>query len=36
MDIQETTIHSMLFADDQLPIAQDYVDLEYMTMNLID
>ena len=26
----------MLFADDQLLIAQDYEDLEYMTRKLID
>ena len=30
------TKHSMLFADDQLLIAQDYEDLEYMTRKLID
>jgi hypothetical protein len=35
LEIQDTTIHSMLFADDQLIIAQDYEDLEYMTMKLI-
>ena len=29
-------IYSMLFADDQLLIAQDYEDLEYMTRKLID
>ena len=34
-EIQDTTIHSMLFADDQLLIAQDYEDLEYMTRKLI-
>jgi len=36
LEIQDTTIHSMLFADDQLLIAQDYEDLEYMTRKLID
>ena len=34
--IGDTTIYSMLFADDQLLIAQDYEDLEYTTRNLID
>ena len=29
-------IYTMLFADDQLLIAQDYEDLEYMTKKLID
>jgi hypothetical protein len=28
LEIQDTTIYSMLFADDQLLIAQDYEDLE--------
>jgi len=32
--IQDTTIYSMLFSDDQLLIAQDYEDLEYMTRKL--
>ena len=36
LEIQDTTIYSMLFADDQLLIAQDYEDLEYMTKKLID
>jgi hypothetical protein len=36
LEIQDTTIFSMLFADDQLLIAQDYEDLEYMTRKLID
>ena len=36
MQIQDTTIYSMLFADDQLLIAQGYEDLEYMTRKLID
>jgi len=35
-EIQDTTMYSMLFADDQLLIAQDCVDLEYMTRKLID
>ena len=35
LEIQDTTIYSMLFADDQLLIAQDYEDLEYMTRKLI-
>jgi len=36
LEIQDTTIYSLLFADDQLLIAQDYEDLEYMTRKLID
>jgi len=36
LEIQETTIYSMLFADDKLLIAQDYEDLEYMTRKLIN
>jgi hypothetical protein len=36
LEIQDTTLYSMLFADDQLLIAQDYEDLEYMTRKLID
>ena len=36
LEIQDTTIYSMLFADYQLLIAQDYEDLEYMTRKLID
>jgi len=31
LEIQDTTIYSMLFADDQLLLAQVYEDLEYMT-----
>ena len=36
LEIQETAIYSMLFADDQLLIAQEYEDLEYKTRKLID
>jgi hypothetical protein len=36
LEIQDTTLHSMLFAGDQLLIAQNYEDLEYMTRKLID
>jgi hypothetical protein len=36
LEIQDTTIYSMLFADDQLLIAQDYEDLEYTIRKLID
>jgi len=36
LEIQDTTIYSLLFADDQLLIAQDYEDLEYMKRKLID
>jgi hypothetical protein len=36
LEIQDTTTYSMLFADDQLLIAQDYDDLEYTTRKLID
>jgi hypothetical protein len=36
LEIQDTTLYSMLFADDQLLIAQDDEDLEYMTRKLID
>jgi len=36
LEIQDTTIYSVLFADNHLLIAQDYEDLEYMTRNLID
>ena len=36
LEIQDTTIYSMLSADDQVLIAQDYEDLEYMTRKLID
>jgi hypothetical protein len=35
LEIQNTTIYSLLFADDQLLIVQDYEDLEYMTRKLI-
>jgi len=35
LERQDTTIYSMLLADDQLLIAQDYEDLEYMTRKLI-
>ena len=31
LEIQEMTLYSRLFADDQLLIAQDYEDLKYMT-----
>jgi len=36
LEIQDTTIYTMLFADDQLLIAQDYEDLVYMIKKLID
>ena len=36
LEIQDTTIYSLLFADDKLLIAQDYEDLEYMTRKLVD
>jgi len=36
LEIQDTTIYTMLFADDQLLIAHDYEDLEYMTKKLTD
>jgi len=36
LEIQDMTIYSLLFADDQLLTAQDYEDLEYMTRKLID
>ena len=36
LEIQDTTIYSKLFADDELLIAQDYEDLEYMTRKLIE
>jgi hypothetical protein len=36
LEIQDTTIYTILFADDQLLIAQDYEDLEYKTKQLID
>jgi len=36
LEIQDTTIYSMVVADDQLLIAQDYEDLGYMTRKLTD
>ena len=36
LEIQDMTIYSVLFAVDQLLIAQDYEALEYMTRKLID
>jgi hypothetical protein len=36
LEIQDMKIYSMLFADDQLLIAQDCEDLEYMIRKLID
>jgi hypothetical protein len=36
LEIQDTAIYSMLFADNQLLIAQDYEDLEHMTRKLIE
>jgi len=36
LEIQDTTVYSMLFTDDQLLIAQDYEDSEHMTGKLID
>ena len=36
LEIQDTTIYSMLFADNQLLAAQEYEDLGYMTRKLID
>ena len=36
LEIQDTTIYSVLYVDDQLLIAQDYEDLEYMARKLID
>ena len=36
LQILDMTIYSMIFAGDQLLIAQDYEDLEYMTRKLID
>jgi len=36
LEIQDTTIYTMPFADDQLLIAQVYEVLEYMTKKLID
>ena len=31
LEIKDMTIYSMLFADDQLLIAQNYEELQYMT-----
>jgi hypothetical protein len=31
VEIRDTTVYSMLFAVEQLLIAQDYEDLEYIT-----
>jgi hypothetical protein len=36
LEIQDTSIYSLLFEYDQLLIAQDYEDLEHMTRKLID
>jgi hypothetical protein len=36
LEIHDTTIYSMLFADGRLLIAQDYGDLEDMTRELTD
>jgi len=36
LEIQDTTIYSMLFADDKLLIAHNYEDLDYMTRKLIE
>jgi hypothetical protein len=36
LEIQDTTIYSLLFADDRLIIAQYYEDLEYMTRKSIE
>lgn len=33
---ENSTIYTLLFADDQLVIAQDYEDIEYMTRKLIE
>jgi hypothetical protein len=35
LELQDT-IYSVIFADDQILIAHDYEDLEYITRNLID
>jgi hypothetical protein len=34
LEIQDMTIYSMLFADDQLLVAQNYEELQYMTRKL--
>jgi hypothetical protein len=36
LKIQDRTIYSMLFAEDQLLIAQNYEKLQYMTRILIE
>ena len=36
LETQDMTVYSMLFADDQLLIAQDYEDLQYMARKLTD
>jgi hypothetical protein len=36
LEIQDTTIYLLLFADNQLVISQHYEDLEYMKRKLID
>jgi hypothetical protein len=36
LEVQDTTLFSLLFANDQLLMAQDYEYLEYMTRKLID
>ena len=36
LEIQDTTIYSLLFADDQLLIAQEYEESVHMTRELID
>ena len=34
--IQNTFVHSLSFADDQVLLAQDHDDMEYMTIKLKD
>jgi hypothetical protein len=36
LEIQDMTIYSMLLADDQLLVAQNYEELQYMARKLID
>jgi len=36
LEVQDTIIYSTLIENDQLLIAQDYEDLEYMKRKLID
>jgi hypothetical protein len=36
LEIQDMTIYSVLFADDQLLVAQNYEELQYMARKLID